>query len=487
MSENIYAFLAVLNNPAVRRLLYSASKVCPACGESHIEAALDDYAGTGNKHSRCIKGKFISKLIRSTIDNSGKAFGVTGDQLKQALGDPYVRRGLTNVLAGAASFGISKPQTVGAPFLVVWNYTNACNLRCQHCYQNADKPAVGELSTNQRKQIVDQLDSERAVALAFSGGEPLMRSDFFEVSSYASKKGIYVSLASNGTMISRQVARRLKESGVGYVDVSLDGATPETHESFRGIPGCFEKTLNGIRNLVAEGITTCVAVTVTKHNLKELPEIIRLAKRLKVKRVIVFNFIPTGRGQAAAGIDLTPVEREQMLEKVYDELVKGEIETLCTAPQLARVCLTKAAETEQHIFAPTHFYAANLDEKVKGLADFIGGCGAGRIYCAVQPDGLVTPCVFMPVVVGDLKRQGLNEIWRRSPILAALRDREKLKGRCGRCQYRYVCGGCRARAFAYYHDMLAPDPGCIRELEEPSSQFIQLTQTGTAMQSHLRT
>lgn len=472
MGDSVYTFLALLNNPAVRKIIGSSSKICSSCGKSHIEVALDDYSGTGDKWRRCIKAKFISKFVRYTFDNSTKAFGVTKEQLKEGLSDPYIRRGITNVLAGAATFGISKPQTVGAPFLVVWNYTNACNLSCKHCYQNAQKAAFGELSTAQRMQVVDQLYQERVVSVAFSGGEPLMSRDFFDVASYAAKKGLYVSMASNGTMISSSVAKKLKECGVGYVDVSLDGANAQTHESFRGVPGCFERTLAGIRNLVDEGITACVAVTATKHNLHEIPKIIELAKKIKAERVIAFNFIPTGRGQEITGIDLTPTEREQLLDSIYDELVTGEIETLCTAPQLARVCLTKSSETNKEVFAPTHFYAADLGGKIKGLSDFIGGCGAGRIYCAVQPNGLVTPCVFLPIVIGDLKKQSLNEIWHSSPVLTALRDRRKLKGRCGSCQYNLVCGGCRARAYGYYKDFLAPDPGCIRELEQPSVQFI---------------
>ncbi len=201
---------------------------------------------------------------------------------------------------------------------------------------------------------------------------------------------------------------------------------------------------------------------VTQHNLSELPDIFALAKTVNAKRVIVFNFIPTGRAQEHLDMDLTPFQREQMLEKVYDELLKGDIEALCTAPQLARVCLAKTEETNVDIFAPTHFYAADLGGKIKGLSDFIGGCGAGRIYCAVQPNGAVTPCVFMPIVVGDLTKQTLNEIWRSSPVLRALRDREKLKGECGKCQYKYICGGCRARAYAYTHDVLAPEQGCIK-------------------------
>ena len=471
MTESVYTFLSVLNNPVVRKLINSSSKVCHRCGKSHLEIALDDYIGKGDKNRGCVKGKIVSRAVKYALGKSGKAFGVSEEQLRQGLNDPYVRRGIANILVGTSMFGVTKPQTVGAPFLVVWNYTNACNLRCRHCYQNADKPTSEELSTTQRKEIIDQLDQENVVTVAFSGGEPLMRSDLFEIAEYAAKKGIYVSMASNGTMITRSVARRLKEIGVGYVDVSLDGAKPETHESFRGVPGCFKKTIEGIRNLVEAGISTCVAVTATKRNLYEIPKIVELAKRLRVRRIIVFNFIPTGRGRELFDIDLTPAKRERLLEYLYDELAKSEIETLCTAPQLARVCLTKSQETGRDVVAPTHFCATDFSGRIKYLTDFIGGCGAGRIYCAVQPNGLVTPCVFIPIVVGDLRKQSLNEIWRHSPVLDDLRDRGKLKGRCGRCQFKYVCGGCRARAYAYYQDYLTPDPGCIREMEEPSVEF----------------
>ncbi|PVX24306.1 MAG: radical SAM/SPASM domain-containing protein, partial [Candidatus Bathyarchaeum sp.] len=343
MTKGVYAFLAVLNNPTVRKLINSSSATCTKCGESHIEVALDDYVGISIKRRRCMKSRVFSRVVKQTLDASGKAFGVTKEQLKDGLADPVIRRGLTNVLVGVATFGVSKPQTVGAPFLVVWNYTNACNLKCKHCYQDAKTNSLGELSTTQRKAIIDQLDEEHVASLAFSGGEPLMSKDFFEVASYAAKKGLYVSLASNGTMISRSVARKLKGSGVSYVDVSLDGASALTHESFRGVWGCYEKTMTGLRNLMSEGITSCIAVTATKNNLQEIPKIIELAKNTGVKRVIVFNFIPTGRGKLQKAIDLTPVEREQLLENVYDELVTGGIETLCTAPQLARVCLTKSS------------------------------------------------------------------------------------------------------------------------------------------------
>jgi len=144
------------------------------------------------------------------------------------------------------------------------------------------------------------------------------------------------------------------------------------------------------------------------------------------------------------------------------------MEALSTAPQFSRVCLQQSLIDGTDILSPTHFAALALYGRAKQLADFLGGCGAGRLYCAIQPNGLVTPCVFMPMVVGDLRRRSLKEIWLNSQVMNDLRDRGKLKGRCGRCEYKYVCGGCRARAYAYHGDYLAPDPGCIKELEEPS-------------------
>lgn len=471
MTEEVYSFLSIVNNPLIRALIKSASKKCPKCGETHLEVALDDYLDEGKGKHHCLSAKLISIAVNRALNNGGKAFGITDEQLKRGLRDPYVKRGVANVLSGIATFGVNKPQTTGAPFLVVWNYTNACNLRCKHCYQNAGKPSYDELPTEKRKEIVDELDQENVVSLAFSGGEPLLRPDFLDVAGYAAKKGIYVSVATNGTLVTKAMATKLREASIGYVEVSLDGATSEVHDAFRGVPGCFERAIEGIRNLVENDIYTCIAVTVTKHNIHSIPDIVELGKKLKVKRVVVFNFIPAGRGSEIVNLDISPIEREHLLEYLYSELTKGEIQTFCTAPQYARVCMQKALEENKDLTAPTHFAAYNLPGKTKYLADFLGGCGAGRIYCAIEPNGLVTPCVFMPITVGDLKTQSFKEIWLHSPVLADLRRREKLKGRCGHCQYMYICGGCRARAYGYYKDYLAPDPGCIRELEEPSKEF----------------
>jgi radical SAM protein with 4Fe4S-binding SPASM domain len=469
--EPVNLFLSILENPMIRLMTRFSTRRCQRCGKSYLDVGIDEYLGEASAHHG-LTSELASMSIALALNVGAKAFKVRENEVREALRQTFFRRGLTSVLGGIAEYGVTKPQRLASPFLVVWNYTDACNLRCKHCYQEAAKPAPDELSTEERLMVIDQLYEAGVASLAFSGGEPLMRSDFFNVAKQAADRGIYVSLATNGTMVTEQTAEKLKASGVRYVEVSLDGATPQTHDTFRGA-SCFDRTVEGIRHLVRSGVYTCIATTATKHNIDEIPQIIELAKDLGVPRIIVFNFIPTGRGDEIRNLDLTPSERERLLIGLYTELVKGEVQTLSTAPQYARVCLQQSIVDHRDFLAPTHFAAVDFHGRSKRLGEFIGGCGAGRLYCAIQPNGLVTPCVFMPIIVGDLRRQSLREIWFHSKVLDDLRDRERLKGRCGRCQYKYICGGCRARAYAYHGDYLMPDPGCIRELEEPSLNLLQ--------------
>ena len=466
-TEAAEAFLYMLNSPMARVVFRLVNIQHSRHVQKFIEYALDDYIGV--KRSKCITCDWPAKMISLVLKKGEEAFGVKRGALEKIIGDTHYRRGLISVLEGIGRFGVKRPFTPASPFLVVWNYTNACNLRCVHCYQRADRPLPDELSTRERKALIDELSEAGVVSIAFSGGEPLMRRDFFEVAEYAADRDLHVSLATNGTMITEEVARRLRESQVQYVEVSLDGASPQTHDTFRGTPRAFELAIRGIRNLVNNGIFTGIATTATRHTIHEIPKIIELTKGLGVRRLLVFNFIPTGRGEEIIDMDLSPAEREDLLNNLYDELVRGELEVLCTAPQYSRVCLQRSLREGRDRITPTHFYAGEFHGRARSLAEFIGGCGAGRLYCAIQPNGLVTPCVFMPIVVGDIRRESFREIWLNSRVMRDLRDREKLKGRCGRCNFRYVCGGCRSRAYAYYGDYLAPDPGCIRELEEPST------------------
>ena len=274
---------------------------------------------------------------------------------------------------------------------------------------------------------------------------------------------MHVALATNGTAITSETARRLKETDVCYVEVSLDAASPEMHDMFRGVPGSHSRSLEGIRNCVKEGIFTGIATTVTKCNLKEVRDLISLGRSMKVDRFVHFNFIPTGRGRDKIRLDISPTEREGLLQILFAESQVPGIEILSTAPQFGRLVSEMSCG---NFAAPTHFYVGKAGRwGLRELVQFIGGCGAGRLYCAIQPNGLVTPCVFMPgLIVGNLRTSRFEEIWHESRVLKELRNKDLLKPACGECENRYVCGGCRARSLGYFLDYLGPDPGCTKNM-----------------------
>jgi radical SAM protein with 4Fe4S-binding SPASM domain len=301
--------------------------------------------------------------------------------------------------------------------------------------------------------------------LAFSGGEPLTRKDFFEVARYASDRGLYVSLASNGTLLTKENVKKLKEAQVNYIDISIDGATAKTHDDFRGVPGAFDKAIAGLKNCVEADICACIATTVGKNNMSELPGIIDLAEKFEVERFTYFNFIPAGRGKEHVDQDLSPQEREEVMRYLLNRMSAGcKTTILATAPQLARVAAQcqGPSGTGEVTMALAHMQTVKVTKKAVPLGEFIGGCGAGRLYCAISPQGDIRPCVFLPKNVGNLKTRTFKDIWLNAPLFNAFRNRANLKGSCSVCDYKYICGGCRARSAAYHDgDTLNGDPGCI--------------------------
>ena len=389
-------------------------------------------------------------------------FGQTREKVKEKLSDPLFQHGIALTMRSIAKYGFRHPQVFAAPPVVVWNLTNACNLKCKHCYQEAGRKLKEELDLAARLDVVDQLADEDVFSIAFSGGEPLMDQDLWKVLEHTHERNLYASIATNGTLITKEVAQRMADCGINYVEISLDSTKPKTHDEFRGVPGFWEKAVKGIENAVAqEGFEVGIASTITQINIEELENLIQLAKNLGADKFYAFNFIPTGRGKKMWDLDLTPQQREQMLNVLYQHYMMGDIVCMTTCPQYARVCMMNSEDQ----LAPTSHYTTLKGKKAKTLAEFIGGCGVGRAYCAIQPDGIVTPCVFMPLPVGDLKKEKFIDIWNHSPILAEIRVRDDLKGHCGQCESRSVCGGCRARAYAYFGDYKAPDPGCINNEE----------------------
>jgi len=443
-------------------MLQLSLKKCGACDRTILEAALDDYVGKTDNKCRC--GGFYSWVIRFWIEFLRRSLSIRREKVEKLLADPYARRAIITIVRSFSYFGIRKPLSIYAPFLVVWDFTHKCNLSCKHCYSNSGAASETELTTEEALAVVDQLADFGVIALAFSGGEPLSRQDFFEVASHAVKRGLYVSVATNGTLLTKENVKKLKQAKINYVEVSIDGATAETHDSFRGVPGAFDKAVAGLKNCVEADLCACIATTATKSNIAEMPEILDLAEEIGAERFTYFNFIPTGRGKELYDQDLTAEEREKLMRYLLNRMSAGcKTTILTTAPQLARVALQCQGPqgTGEITMSMAHMQTVKVSKKAVPLADFIGGCGAGRLYCSLSPQGDVHPCVFLPINVGNLKTGKFGDIWLNSKLFNAFRNRDNLTGACGKCDYKYICGGCRARANAYNHDIMSSDVGCI--------------------------
>ena len=460
-AEPLYSALNTVNvllgNVLVRKAIHS---LCVDDTQA-IYKALSYYSGQSDLN---LLKKLKLLPICAFVELGRMSFHVDKSTMQGYFSQQVTRRGLSNIVKSIAEYGISKPLKLQAPFLVVWNYTDACNLHCKHCYQGAGKMSNDELSLDERLNIVDQLADNDVVAIAFSGGEALLRDDFWEVARYASSKGLYLSIATNGTLLTKDVVRRLRDAGVEYFEISLDSVDPAKHDAFRGVTGAWERTVAGIKNVVAQdGVFSCIANTITNENYRELDALVEFSRKLGVNRTLIFNFIPVGRGADIIDMDLPPDAREHVLQQMYGYLSGQDesFEVLTTAPQFSRVCMMNS---QNGIISLAHVGAAGFSDKVGLLAEYIGGCGAGRMYCAIQPNGIVTPCVFMPIPVGDLRSESFVDIWKNSEVMQSLRERHDLKEHCGSCDYKNVCGGCRARAYAYFNDIKAPDIGCIYNL-----------------------
>lgn len=391
-----------------------------------------------------------------------------------------IMESLTGLLGGRGSSKVTR-----IPYLVVWNFTNMCNLRCKHCYQDAKAEAsADELTLKEKLDLVDTLYTAGVKVPMMSGGEPLLHPDFWPVLEKTVSLGMHSAAASNGTMITPEYARKLKSHGLSYIEISLDSVNPEKHDEFRGMTGAWEKTVDGIRNCIDAGIFTAVATVFTKNTLDEVDAMVDFASKLGAQRFIHFNFVPTGRGPQIADQDLSPEERETVLTKLFKKRRTAGLEVISTAPQYGRVCMqlalgetlkpdylyveTKAKRASQfYVESPAHFSMVKEGGDKKVPHESIKGCGAGRQFCCIQPNGDVTPCMFIPGwVEGNIRKEPFKVIWGRLGEEPCFNDREVLEDNCGSCQFRYLCGGCRARAINYIGNKLAADSGCIRNKDK---------------------
>lgn len=396
---------------------------------------------------------WITELIRKRTGASREGLA------KKAFGHGPTARALVNTVRSVGHYGLTEPQKFVAPLMVVWNFTQACNFKCKHCYQNAEAKALpSELTLEEKLGVLETLERLDVSMLAFSGGEPLMGRDFWTVAKRAGEIGFHMSVATNGSLLTHENVQKLVDCGVGYVEISLDSVDPSRHDNFRGGEGYWQAAVRGIDNALANGhIKVGVATTVTQLNIDELERIIEWSIERGVNTFYAFNFIPAGRGRDIVDMDLTPEQREHMLSVLQRTLMEDRIAVMSSAPQYGRACLELGEEDGR---INTGHYGYSSGKKTRVLARYVGGCGAGRCYCAIQPDGKVTPCVFMPIEIGDLRKDDFGKLWLENQTLQLLCDRDDRSGHCRSCDYKYVCGGCRARSYGYFGDLRRSDPGC---------------------------
>jgi heme b synthase len=328
-----------------------------------------------------------------------------------------------------------------APRVVAWESTRACNYACIHCRAQAQKQAdPDQLTTREALNLMEQIAEVCKPVLIISGGDPLQRKDIFEVSAYASELGMRVVMSPSGSDITPGVIEKMKTSGVRMISVSLDGSTPKIHDGFRQVKGAFDLAMQNIGYAKAGDLAFRINTTVTKHNIDDLPAMLELAAAVGAKEWDVFMLVPTGRGKVE--MEISPSQYEATLRSIYEMSRSSPIpiKTTC-APQYIRI----AAELLQNAGHP----AAGR------------GCMAGNGFCFVSHVGDVFGCGFLPVAAGNVRKQKFKEIYQEAPLFVELRNHNLLTGKCGVCEYRTVCGGCRARALSVNGSVLAEEPYCI--------------------------
>jgi radical SAM protein with 4Fe4S-binding SPASM domain len=411
----------------------------------------------GAEKEKGLKPLLTRLPLAMALNRTMRGMRISEDMRTLFFSSPYNKQVMKNLIKTVAAHGMRQPFRFESPLVVVWNYTNLCNLRCRYCYQSAGKPKGDELTFEEKIDLINQMVDANVAFLALSGGEPIMGNRFWDLLGYASRF-LHTSLASNGTLLgNKSTVHNLADHGLRNIFISLDGATAESHDFIRG-RGNFARSLKGIANCVDNPhLHTGINMVVTRYNLHEVQAVLELAQKLGVNSFSHYNFIPTGRGKDDCDLDLSSEEREVLLNLLvewHERRYETGLNIVSTAPQFARVIWERSGRHNSGLF----HYTTGRATHITGIIEYAGGCGAGRVYAAVQPNGRMTPCVFMPdVTIGHLREKRFIDIWQRSETCLKMVDRDNYHYQCP--TYRHICGGCRARAFAY-GDLIGPDPKC---------------------------
>ncbi|MBI1869737.1 MAG: radical SAM protein, partial [Chlamydiae bacterium] len=337
--------------------------------------------------------------------------------------------------------------------MVFWELTAGCNLACIHCRRLdvSKELSKRDLSHEDSLEVIRQIASLGPSILVLSGGEPLMRPDVFDLARFARANGLEVALATNGTLVNGEVAEKIHQSGIRRVAISLDGPSAHVHDAFRKEEGAFERALNGCRELKKAGVSLQINTTLTQHNEALCDEIYQLALNLGADAFHLFMLVPVGCGLQIAQTHQVNAEKyEEILMWLYQKSLEGKIHVRATcAPHYFRIIRQRAIKEKR-----TLTYAQ------KGMHAMTRGCLAGSSISFVSHQGDVFPCGYLPVSAGKVPETSFDEIWNTSSVFQTLRDPSLLEGKCGICEFKKVCMGCRARAFYKTGNFMQEEPFC---------------------------
>jgi len=357
--------------------------------------------------------------------------------------------------------------------LVAWEVTRRCNLACVHCRASSERgPYPGELTTAEGLRLLDDIASFSRPVIILTGGEPLLREDVYDLAAYGTGKGLRMVLATNGTLVTEAAARRMMEAGIQRVSISLDGADAASHDAFRSVSGAFAGALAGIEAMKRAGLEFQINTTITRANRKQIGEILDLAVRIGAAAHHIFLLVPTGRGREMADQAISAEEYEETLKWFVDEGYRSPIQLKATcAPHYFRVLHQRKKLQGRDAPGPGPVEAGHGAAPVAGRPDAKGhplhamtrGCLGGSAFCFISHTGQVQPCGYLEVDCGRIREQGFVAVWKDSAVFRDLRDLNRYGGKCGRCEFIRVCGGCRARAYEATGDYLTEEPLCIYE------------------------
>jgi AdoMet-dependent heme synthase len=352
------------------------------------------------------------------------------------------------------------------PFIVIWELTRACQLKCLHCRAEAQyRRDPRELTFEEGKNLIDQIQEMNNPMLVFTGGDPLMREDVFDIAKYAIDKGVRVSMTPSATPnVTKEAIEKAKEIGLARWAFSLDGPTAEIHDHFRGTAGSFDLTMERIKYLHEVGLPIQINTVISRYNYDHLDEMAALVEKLDCVLWSVFFLVPTGRGQETDMI--SPVEHEKVFQWLYElsKRVKFDIKTTA-AQHYRRVVIQQKMREAKENKADIQYLDALTQQGLTGSIDGLGrapkGVNDGNGFVFISHVGDVYPSGLLPVKAGNVREQPLAEIYRESPIFQSLRNPDLYKGKCGVCEFRHVCGGSRSRAYAMTGDYLESEPFCV--------------------------